>query len=111
MLLDLTNELQQACLRLKNTFLNSEPPEDAKDLDFFQYVKKETEPIFDLAEKWETVALEAVKNKEVLVHPQQIEATRENFELVLLHSYYVDVKSKRYMELIQSIDYVCDLIK
>ncbi|WP_440895700.1 DUF1798 family protein [Amphibacillus sp. Q70] len=111
MLQALTVELQQASLRLKERFLNTEQPKEPKDPEFFQMVKKETEPLFKLSERWEKVALAAIKKRELLVHPQQIESTRENFELILLHSYYIDVKPKRYMELQQAVNYVCKLIK
>lgn len=111
MLIKLTNELQHASQLLKDKFLTNEPPENVRDSDFFQKVKSETEPLFVLAKEWEKQALDAVKQRKIHVHPQQVEATRENFELILLHSYYIDVKRQRYMELIQAIDYVCDQVK
>lgn len=111
MLRQLTNELQEATQLLKDKFLTSEPPENVRDREFFQKVKTETGLLFALAEKWEKQALGAVKQRKVLVHPQQVESTRENFELILLHSYYMDVKTQRFMELIQAIDYVCDQMK
>ena len=111
MLLQLTNQLQQASQCLRERFLNNQPPENIKDRNFFEMVKKETEPLFELIEKWEEEALATIKKRELLLHPQQIESTRENFELIIMHSYYIDVKSKRYMELQQAIDYVLELIK
>ncbi|GAA4071624.1 DUF1798 family protein [Amphibacillus indicireducens] len=111
MLTKLTNDLQQACLQLKDKFLTNEPPTDVRDPVFFNQVKTETEPLFKLIEEWEKQALNAVKQRKVLVHPQQVQSTRENFELILLHSYYIDVKPQRYMELLQAIDYVCDSLK
>lgn len=111
MLTKLTNELQQASQLLKDKFLTNEPPENTRDLDFFQKVKSETDPLFILAKEWEEKALDAVKQRRIPVHPQQVESTRENFELILLHSYYIDVKPQRFMELIQAIDYVCNQVK
>lgn len=111
MLTKLTNELQQVSQLLKDKFLTNEPPENTRDPEFFQKVKSETDPLFVLAEEWEKQALDAVKQRKILVHPQQVESTRENFELILLHSYYIDVKPQRYMELIQAIDYVCNQVK
>lgn len=111
MLINLTTQLQQATHELKDKFLESTPPEDARDSEFFQKVKSETDPLFKLAERWEEEALAAVKERKILVHPQQVEATRENFELILLHSYYIDVKEKRFMEFVQAIDYVCDQVR
>lgn len=111
MLLKQTEDLLHATARLKERFLNNEPPKNLRDYDYFLKVKNETEPLFELIEKWEDEALKSVKNRDILVHPQQIESTRENFELIIMHSYYIDVKPKRYMELQQAIDYVCQLIK
>ncbi|MBU5594205.1 YppE family protein [Amphibacillus sp. MSJ-3] len=111
MLMELTNELQKASLRLKENFINNQQPVDQRDPSFFEIVKTETEPLFNLIERWEKESLAAIKQRELLIHPQQIKSTRENFELVLLHSYYIDVKPKRYMELQQAINYVCELIK
>ncbi|WP_041450128.1 YppE family protein [Amphibacillus xylanus] len=111
MLYKLTDQLQVASLKLRDRFLHHEAPEDPRDSDFFQMVKAETEPYFNLVAKWEELALDAVKSRKVIVHPQQIEATRENFELILLHSYYIDEKPKKFMELVQAIDYVCQQIK
>ncbi|MBM7542547.1 DUF1798 family protein [Amphibacillus cookii] len=110
MLLNLTDKVQQARLQLKERYLKSDKPDSKRDRTFFNMVKNETDPLFELIEKWEELALKAVKDREVSVHPQQVQSTRENFELIILHSYYIDIKQKRYMELHQAIDYVCQMI-
>ncbi|WP_017472165.1 DUF1798 family protein [Amphibacillus jilinensis] len=110
MLFNLTDKVQQARLQLKQRYLTNDKPDNKKDRDFFNMVKNETEPLFELIGKWEELALKAVKDREIAVHPQQVQSTRENFELIILHSYYIDIKQKRYMELHQAIDYVCQMI-
>lgn len=105
------NELEEELKTLKGYYLSHEKPEHKRDPEFFAYVKEQTEPVFDIVDKWHEEALAFVKNREVQVHPQQVESTEENIKLLLLHSYYIDVRKKRYMELHQSVLYVFDLLK
>lgn len=92
----------------KNRYENNEKPENRRDMEFFEYVKHETKKPFEQIEQWEQEALKFVKNKDVSVHPQQIESTLENLRLVILHSYYIDARLRRFMNLHQSIKYVLD---
>ncbi|WP_163969826.1 DUF1798 family protein [Oceanobacillus halotolerans] len=94
--------------QLQQRFETADPPESRKDHAFFEKVKKETKPIYELLEEWEEKALDVVKRRVVNVHPQQVTSTKENMELLLMHSYYIDVKRKRYMELNHSIHYILD---
>ncbi len=105
-----TEKLKINLVRLKNRFENTAPPENRRDRDFFQMVKNETTPVYEALEKWEEAALILVKERRVNVHPQQITATRENMELILKHSYFIDSRRKRYMELYHSVIYVFDQI-
>ncbi|RKQ37630.1 DUF1798 family protein [Oceanobacillus halophilus] len=91
---------------LKDHFENSEAPENIRDKAFFARVKEKTTPIFESLEKWEEEALRVVKERKVNIHPQQINSTRENMELVLMHSYYKDLRRRRYMEYYKSILYI-----
>lgn len=110
MVIEMTHTLKNACFSLKEKFLTDQKPENKRDPQFFEMVRKETEPLFDLIHKWEEETLAAIKQRQFHVHPQQIIATKENFELILMHSYYIDVKKQRYMELYQAIQYVFDLL-
>ncbi|WP_152654584.1 YppE family protein [Oceanobacillus sp. CFH 90083] len=105
-----TEKLNRYLEALRKRFETSEAPNDRKDRDFFNMVKKETAPIYDLLESWEKDALAAVKDRKASVHPSQIQSTKENMELLLMHSYYLDVRRKRYIELYTSIRYVFDLL-
>ncbi|MRH42443.1 DUF1798 family protein [Aquibacillus halophilus] len=102
----LTKELE----KLKEHYLNNEKPENKKDREFFIFVKEQTTPVYQLIQDWEVEATAFVKQRKVRVHPQQVVSTSENLELLLMHSYYIDVKKKRYMELYKSIHYVFDLL-
>ena len=103
-----TDNLKQYLDDLKEIYEKNAPPENMNDKEFFNKLKKETAPIYDLLEKWEEKALLFVKNRAVNIHPHQITSTRENMELLILHSYYVDARRKRYMELNHSSHYILD---
>lgn len=94
--------------QLKEMYEANEPPESMNDKHFFLHMKESTQPIYDLLEEWEEEALAFVKKRKVNVHPHQIASTRENMELLILHSYYVDARRKRYMELNHSCHYIFD---
>ncbi|WP_244535174.1 DUF1798 family protein [Gracilibacillus kekensis] len=111
LLLTYMEELEKELSSLQEYYLTHEKPENKRDPEFFAFVKEQTEPIFIKVDKWYEEALVFVKNRDVQVHPQQIESTEENIKLLLLHSYYIDVRKKRYMELYQSVLYVFDLLK
>lgn len=103
-----TIELKRQLALLKDNYEKNDPPENKKSMDLFMDVKRKTEPVYAMLETWETDALEIVKQRKVNVHPHQITSTRENMELLLMHSYYIDAKRKRYMELNHSVLYIFD---
>ncbi|MBM7598395.1 hypothetical protein JOC34_000752 [Virgibacillus halotolerans] len=103
-----TEQLKQHLNNLKDIFEANEPPANSRDKPFFLKVKEETLPIYELLEEWEASALNIVKERKADIHPHQITSTRENMELLLMHSYYIDVRRKRYMELHNSIQYIFD---
>ncbi|WP_188453897.1 DUF1798 family protein [Virgibacillus oceani] len=103
-----TEQLKQELNLLKDRYVNNQPPEDKRDKAFFLFVKEYTAPIYKLLENWEAAALKTVKERKVTVHPHQVTSTRENMELILMHSFYIDVKRKRYMELNHSVHFIFD---
>ncbi|MEW9674745.1 DUF1798 family protein [Lentibacillus sp. L22] len=105
-----TELLKEHLDQLKKRYEKSQPPEDKRDKAFFLFVKETTEPIYRMLATWEQTALQAVKNRTLNIHPHQITSTRENMELLLMHSFFVDVKRKRYMELNKSVHYIFDQV-
>lgn len=103
-----TRHLKKELEQLKGLYEENNPPESKKDKPFFLKVKEQTAPVYVLLEEWEDKTLQVIKAREVNLHPQQVTSTRENMELLLLHSYYIDVRRKRYMELHHSIHYIFD---
>lgn len=103
-----TLSLKQYLNQLMQKYEENNPPEHMSDKAFFLRMKKETAPIYDLLEEWEVQALDQIKNRKMNVHPHQIVSTKENIELIILHSYYIDARRKRYMELNHSSHYIFD---
>ncbi|WP_245840294.1 DUF1798 family protein [Terribacillus saccharophilus] len=103
-------QLSDLIVQLKERFLNHEPPSEKHDKAFFEMVKKETEPMYQLLQEWHQAAADFVQQREISVHPQQVQSTEENVHLVILHSYYIDIRPERYMDYHQSIGYVIQLL-
>ena len=107
---EMTQQLKQHLHELLDRFETSDPPKSFSDKSFFLHMKRQTAPMYDLLEQWEQEALQLVKERRLSVHPHQITATRENIELIILHSFYKDTRRRRYMELQQSSHYIFDQI-
>lgn len=103
-----TELLKQHLDLLKDKYEKNEPPESVNDKKFFLQMKEETAPIYELLETWEKTTLELVKGRKINIHPHQIVSTKENMELLLLHSFYIDTRRRRYMELNHSSHYIFD---
>lgn len=103
-----TELLKQHLDQLKSMYEANEPPQSVNDKLFFLRMKESTAPIYNLLEEWEEQALAFVKKRKINIHPHQIKSTKENMELIILHSYYVDTRRKRYMELNHSSHYIFD---
>src|SRR5690625_3656037 len=101
-----TEQLKNYLDHLQKKFEENNPPEHISDKKFFLKMKEETSPIFELLNLWEENALAFVKNKEVNVHPQQIISTKENVELIIMHSFYIDIRKRQYMEINKSSHYI-----
>ncbi|WP_054753104.1 DUF1798 family protein [Piscibacillus salipiscarius] len=81
---------------------------DRKNYDDFNLMKEEATPIFEKIEKWEDDANDLVHK--LPIFPNQIKNTKDNLEIMILHSYFNDVRKKRFVELYQSVKYNLNLI-
>lgn len=79
--------------------------------EFFQFVKKETNHIFITLNKWEELTLDYIKINKSKVHLNQVIATKENIELMLIHSFYKDMRKRRFMEYYHSSLYVLNELR
>lgn len=106
---DLIDRLETDLLKAGLDRYERKEPVDRKNRESFLKVKQETEPIFQLIHLWEETVEKEIHR--LPVFPNQIKNTRDNMELLLMHSYYKDVRKKRFMELYHSIRYVFNQIQ
>lgn len=99
-----TDALMQAAEAAKERFVEGEKP--AKERAFFMQVKEETDPIFNILDEWAALAMTLSEVNDIALYPQQIEATKENMQSLLLHSYYKDTRKRRFMEIYKSCYYI-----
>lgn len=104
--LEKTEKLKTYLEILLETFETTKPPEDPKDQEFFANVKQETEIIYTLLDEWHQEILEFMKQKKVQIYPHQLVATVENYEQIIVHSYYRDMRRRKYMEFYHSCNYI-----
>ena len=105
-ILTTTISLRETLDILKNNFEVADPPKSHNDRAYFLEMKKETEPIYFALQDWQAFALEASQKREIPIYPNQIIATVENYELIIVHSYYLDIRRRKFMEYYNSCMYV-----
>lgn len=100
----LTHDLISYTSILEKTFTNTSiKPENSRS--FFDYVKKDSEPIFNLLQKWETELKEFHQKNQPLITISMMDSTIDNMTALIMHSYYKDVRRRRYMEIKRSCLY------
>lgn len=105
-ILDTTISLKESLDLLKDKFEVADPPKSHNDRAYFLEMKEDTEPIYFDLQEWQTLALEASQKREIPIYPNQIIATVENYELIIVHSYYLDIRRRKFMEYYNSCMYV-----
>ena len=106
--MELTKQIKYEFLEELLSYYESEHTFDRKNHDHFAQVKQLATPWFELIEIWEDKGNEIVHK--IPVFPNQLKNTKDNMEIMILHSLFQDVRRKRYMELYHSCHYVFDLI-
>ncbi len=97
----LTKQLINHTIDLENVFNDPEiQPENSKA--FFQFVKERTEEVFHILEDWERAITE---HPDSLLHPSMLTSTVDNLRALIMHSYYRDVRRRRFMEIKRSCLY------
>lgn len=99
-LLDITVELTNDLHHLKEQFYRQEEIDDEKK--FFSEVKAATDPIFERLHAWENQTLLYIQQHKSTIHFNQVIATKENIELLIIHGYFKDMRKRRFMEYYQS---------
>lgn len=93
------------CMNRFSTDFNRE------DVSFFEEVKPTFELIMDLASEWRVqVERWILENKPRYINSSQIVATIQNFEQVVLQSYYKNTNVQRFKNMHHSNQYVIESI-
>ncbi|GEM01434.1 protein of unknown function [Halolactibacillus halophilus] len=101
--------------RIKQTcfirYQKKTPPAQLNDREAFNVIKQEVTPQFQLLEQWEDTLLTDIQTHTLSIHPTLVQSTRENMELIIMHSFYHDADIKRFNELVKSVDVVLDMVR
>lgn len=89
---------------LEQVFLTEKSVKDERA--FFEHVQVETEPIFTMLETWNEAVLLKITRQELYFPTALIASTKGNMQALVMHSYYQDVRKRRYMEINQTCFYV-----
>lgn len=100
----LTQLLIQYTTVLENKF-KDETIEPENTSQFFTFVKGETEPIFKSLNNWEKLIIEENKRGRLIIPEHIILSTKDNMTALIMHSFYKDVRRRRYMEIKRSCIY------
>lgn len=99
-----TQSLIQYTDVLENKF-NDPAIEPENTSEFFDFVKSETEPIFVLVKEWERLLAEESAQDRMIIPENIILSTKDNMTALIMHSFYKDVRRRRYMEIKRSCLY------
>lgn len=101
------DQIKQACFSRYN---EKEASVKLNDREAFKHIQKEVTPHFFLLEEWEKTILSDIRARALPIHPSLIQSTRENMELIIMHSFYHDTTDARFNELVKSVDVVFDMV-
>src|SRR5699024_3859619 len=73
---------------------------------YFNKIKPEAETYLKLLEEWGELAHPLSTKGLLAIFPQQIDATIDHMRVLIMRSYYKDVRKRSYMEMKQSCYYV-----
>lgn len=102
------DQIKRTCLI---RYTNGASPAKLNDREAFHVIKEEVTPQFQLMEQWEDELLTDIKTHTLSIHPSLVQSTRENMELIIMHSFYHDTDVKRFNELVKSVDVVLDMVR
>lgn len=104
----ITNKLKNELSFLQQKFETGERNKNKRDRQYFEFVKSDSKLLFDLINKWHEKTIALMNSNNISLYEEQINSTKENFEMLILHSYYSDIRKRRYIEMNRSCIYVFD---
>src|SRR5699024_8239073 len=80
----LTEKLKRELDWLEGKYRSSDRNQVEGSRDFFEYVKQDSQSLFELIGRWYQLTLQFSENNKMAIYEHQIEATKENFEMLIL---------------------------
>jgi hypothetical protein len=106
-LLGLTKELSRLNKEAETFYVEKARKLETYEPDFFGVVKPFAEKVDDIRKEWLPLAQMFVQQeKPMYLHPNQLQQTEENLEIVAIKSFYKETSQKRQMETFKSVEYV-----
>lgn len=85
--------------------------EDDYEADFYNEVKPYVDEVMVITDRWMQLANDWIKRENPKhLHPNQIDATHENIQLISIQGFYKDTKSRRFKAMYESVIYILDSI-
>jgi len=104
LIIKLTYTLIEYVARLESKF-NDKTIEARQRDEFFTYVKNNSKEIFAILDEWVNLLSELNEQGNSVINQAIIESTKDNMNALIMHSYYKDVRRRRYMEINRSCIY------
>ncbi|MFC5714269.1 YppE family protein [Thalassorhabdus alkalitolerans] len=77
--------------------------------DFYGQVKPFADHVKEAADKWRQVSERWIEEeKPKYIYKKQVTDTHENLTILSVTAFQIDTKSKRFHEMVQSVDYVLE---
>lgn len=99
-----TYKLIDTLTSLEEVYRSEEEVERSRE--FFNEIKPKVESYLILLESWGKATHQLASAGKLQVFPQQIDATIDNMKALIMHSFYKDVRKRRYMEIKQACYYI-----
>src|SRR5690625_219055 len=77
---------------------------------YFRFVKEDSQEVFKTLNQWEKLVLDAIDSGSISIPQQLIESTIDNMNAFIMHSYYQDIRRRKYIEMKKSCLYVFHLV-
>ncbi|MCH1624703.1 YppE family protein [Fredinandcohnia quinoae] len=102
----LIERCNQSLIRMEDVKKNTD-----YEADFYNEVKPYVDEVMEIADRWMQLANDWIeKEKPKHLHPNQIDATHENIQLISIQGFYKDTKARRFKAMYESIMYVLESI-
>ncbi|MDT8859962.1 YppE family protein [Alkalihalobacillus sp. MEB130] len=106
-LLESTEQLRTLNKEAEKMYVEKVRSDQDYEADFFGVVKPFADKVDAIRKEWLPLAQQFVQEEKPLhLHPNQLQQTEENLEIVAIKSFFKETGKKRQMETFKSVEYV-----